>query len=448
MKIVQVIHGFPPYAMAGSEIYTYHLSQELLKSHEVYIFCRVSDCSREEYATDQYIYDGLTVFTLNNTFRYCDIFEKTYKNDIISGIFGNFLDRIRPDIVHFGHLTCLSTTFIREAKKRTISVVFTLHDYWLLCQRGQFLKRDLLICPEQNDRECAKCLVEPYAAFWGKKGRLISLWKKNTRDFFGVSLWLKTIFQKLKATGEKENIALIRDRMKHIYEEIELVDTFISPSKYMMNQFCNHAIPTKKIVYLDYGFDISGFEYRERTKSDRIRFGYLGTLIPSKGIHLLIEAFNTIRIQDKDIELKIYGKEVPYEGFPHYGDSLRSMVKTENIKFMGEYHFKKIAQILSEIDIVVVPSLWNENSPLVIHEAFLAKVPVIASRCGGITELVQHGMNGFLFERGNIDDLRMAMETVIQSPQILEKFRQHIPQVKTIQENTEEIINIYNALVN
>ena len=146
--------------------------------------------------------------------------------------------------------------------------------------------------------------------------------------------------------------------------------------------------------------------------------------------------------------MKIYGKEIPYDGFPHYGDYLRNMVRTEKIRFMGEYHFKEIVRILPEIDVMVVPSLWNENSPLVIHEAFLARVPVIASRCGGVTELIQHEMNGLLFERGNADDLRRAIENVIQSPQLLEKFRQNIPRVKTIQENTEEIINIYNNLAN
>lgn len=75
---------------------------------------------------------------------------------------------------------------------------------------------------------------------------------------------------------------------------------------------------------------------------------------------------------------------------------------------------------MPEIDVMVVPSLWNENSPLVIHEAFLARVPVIASRCGGVTELIQHELNGLLFERGNADDLRRAIENVIQSPQLLE----------------------------
>ena len=180
-------------------------------------------------------YDGLNIFTINNTFRYCDTFEKTYKNDVVSCIFGNFLDRVRPDIVHFGHLTCLSTTLIKETKKRNIPVVLTLHDYWLLCQRGQFLKRDLSLCPEQKDHECVKCLIEPYASFCGKKGRFIPLLKRNIGDFFGVSPWLKTIYQKLKISREEENIALIQERMKHIYEMIGLVDVFISPSRCLMH---------------------------------------------------------------------------------------------------------------------------------------------------------------------------------------------------------------------
>ena len=120
MRIVQVIHGFPPYNTAGSEVYTYNLSRELAKKDEVYVFYRIADPKREEYEMSFGNYDGLNVCTINNAFKYCDSFEKTYSNDIISKKFGGFLDEVKPDIAHFGHVTCLSSTLIEEAKKRNI----------------------------------------------------------------------------------------------------------------------------------------------------------------------------------------------------------------------------------------------------------------------------------------------------------------------------------------
>ena len=100
MKIVQVIHGFPPHNMAGSEVYTYNLSKELSKRHEVIVFYRVADPQKEEYATEWGNYNGLKVFTINNTFKGCTSFELTYRNNVIETKFGAFLDEVKPEVVY------------------------------------------------------------------------------------------------------------------------------------------------------------------------------------------------------------------------------------------------------------------------------------------------------------------------------------------------------------
>ncbi|HSE83900.1 MAG TPA: glycosyltransferase, partial [Thermodesulfobacteriota bacterium] len=182
MKIVQVIHGFPPHDMAGSEVYTYNLSRELAKKDQVCVFHRIADPEREEYEMSFGTYDGLNICTINNTFKYCDSFEKTYRNDIISKKFERFLDKVKPDIVHFGHVTALSTTLIEEAKKRKIPVVFTLHDFWLFCQLGQLLKRDLSLCHGPKDSECARCLAPQLAISRGVK-KAFEIMKRTVPNF-------------------------------------------------------------------------------------------------------------------------------------------------------------------------------------------------------------------------------------------------------------------------
>src|SRR5436309_2722012 len=151
MKIVQVIHGFPPENMAGSEVYTFQLSRELLNHHEVCVFHRIADPSRPEYEIERGEYDGVPVCRINNTFRNLKSFVDTYRNELIGRKFGELLNEIKPDIVHFGHVTCLSTTCISDAKQRNIPIVYTLHDYWLLCPRGQFVKRDMTIDDPHDD---------------------------------------------------------------------------------------------------------------------------------------------------------------------------------------------------------------------------------------------------------------------------------------------------------
>ena len=130
MKILQVIHGFPPHSLGGSEIYTYTLSRELSRQDDVFVFFRNENSDLPEYDLHSTVTNGLNLYSINNTKKFYNSFEMTYKNDAISKIFADFLEEIKPDIIHFQHLVWLSTTFIAEAKKRKIPVVFTLHDFF------------------------------------------------------------------------------------------------------------------------------------------------------------------------------------------------------------------------------------------------------------------------------------------------------------------------------
>ena len=114
---------------------------------------------------------------------------------------------------------------------------------------------------------------------------------------------------------------------------------------------------------------------------------------------------------------------------------------------MGGYNNEDIAKIFSEIDVLVVPSIWYENSPLVIQEAFLAKVPVIASWIGGIPELVQNGINGLLFKPGDKKELQEKMEYVIGNPDFLRKARENIPIIETIEVHTKKMEMLYRELL-
>ncbi|MGH7801327.1 MAG: glycosyltransferase [Thermodesulfobacteriota bacterium] len=459
MKIVQVIHGFPPYNTAGSEVYTYNLSRELAKKDEVYVFYRIADPEREEYEMSLGTYDGLNVCTVNNTFKYCDSFEKTYRNDIISKKFGSFLDEVKPDIAHFGHVTCLSTTLIEEAKKRKIPVVFTLHDFWLFCQLGQLLKRDLSLCHGPIDSECARCLA-PQLAIKGGVRKAFELLKRTVPNFQNrtrPSSWLRTGLEKIlrkiyrqytKAffLFQKDAKAQIQKRTTHIKEMCSLVDLFIAPSTFLLGKFIEFGIPGYKIIYYDYGFNMSLLHNFSKVYSQKIRFGYIGTFIPSKGVHVLLEAFNSIKSQNT--ELRIHGKFLPYHlGFEDYPDYLRSLGKRDNILWFGEYDNKDIAGILSEIDILVVPSIWHENSPLTIHEAFMAQIPVITSNIGGMAELVQNRVNGLLFQVGDSKDLAKKMQMVIDDPGLIERLRKNINPVIPIENHALAIREIYRSLV-
>jgi len=449
MRILFVAHGFPPQSVGGTELCTYYLAKELNKRHEVYVFHRRADPSQEEYAIEDYMFDGLRVTSINNNFRNVTDFSMTYKNDVIAAKFSSFLERVKPDVVHFQHLTCLSTSLIHVCHEKRIPTVFTLHDYWMLCQRGQLLKPDLSICPGPSDRECADCLSVQISSLSGSlsRNRFLQSTIENRHTLLGnVVKGMAQLYAQLDVKlNQRRAVKLIRDRTRHVHQMLREVDLLITPSRFHREQFIKFGVPKDKIIFSDNGMNTRLFEGFQKTKSDKIRFGFIGTIIPSKGLHVLIEAFNMVE-SDK-ATLSIYGIALPYDGYENYPQELQGMAVNPNIEFMGGYDNEDIANILSGIDVLIVPSIWYENSPLTIHEAFMAGIPVIASNIGGMAEYVHHMENGLLFEVGNPADLCDKISTVIENQSLIETLSKNIRPVKTIEESATELEGIYEQLI-
>jgi glycosyltransferase involved in cell wall biosynthesis len=440
MRILQVVHSFVPYTIAGTEIYSYKLSKELLKRNKVFVFFRVNYSKKQEYSLINNNFEGLETCAINHTFRFCSSFKDTYRDNIIDKKFGEFLDRIKPDIVHIHHLLFLSHGIIAEIKKRRIPVLYTLHDYWLICYRGQLLKKDFSFCNNNLISECADCLEY-----------LLSIRKH--------SLYLYTVFRKklplfllepikkfyLNIAKPKSSNGL-REFKESIEEISSKIDLFIAPSNFIKNKFISHGFLKSKILYSSNGIDYRDSVYLNKSKSKVLRFGYIGILLPMKGLNVLISAFKEIKY--KNIELSIYGRLLPYAGFESYPNLFRKIISSDSrIKYKGGYDNKDIGEILTNIDMLVVPSVWPENAPLVIQEAFLFKTPVIASRIGGIPEVVTDTLNGLLFNPGDVNDLKGKIQYVIDNPDIIDKFKANIPKVKSIEDNASEVENIYNKLI-
>src|SRR5439155_15491353 len=105
---------------------------------------------------------------------------------------------------------------------------------------------------------------------------------------------------------------------------------------------------------------------------------------------------------------------------------------------MREFEHEQTSAVYGQMDVLVVPSLWLENSPLVIHEAFMAGVPVVGARMGGIAELVRDGENGLLYEATSAAELAAALSTLVDRPERLEHFRRNLPAVKSIAQDAVE----------
>jgi glycosyltransferase involved in cell wall biosynthesis len=205
-------------------------------------------------------------------------------------------------------------------------------------------------------------------------------------------------------------------RMTHVRSVVEQVDLFISPAQYLKQRYeHDFGLPAAKSVYLDYEFDRSRMAGRQRIAGEPFTFGYIGTHIPAKGIHQLIQAFGSIK---GDCQLRIWGRDRGQDS-----RALRAITETlpadkrARVLWMPEYKNQQIAQdVFSHTDVIVTPSVWVENSPLVIHEAQQSRVPVITADAGGMSEYVQHEVNGLLYPHRDIAGLATQMQRLLHDP--------------------------------
>ncbi len=422
MKILKVIHGYPPTYNAGSEVYSKSICESLAEKHEVKVFTREQNEYQLDFAVRKEIRNGIPI-TLINLAREKDGYEHAQVNEA----FRKVLLQFQPDIVHVGHLNHLSLGIITEAKKQSIPIVYTLHDFWLMCPRGQFLQRNFdgenlyRLCTKQEDNKCAVSCYKMIHSCQSKDGKV------------DTAYWTDWIARRMEAV---RNI-------------VDKVDLFIAPSRYLMNRYVSDfRLPKDKVVYLDYGFPTQYLKPIEHRVNRPFTFGYIGTHIPSKGVNLLIEAFKQVK---GNAQLKIWGR--------HIGQNTASLHRLAEgslnpIVFKQEYQNENILEeVFSQTDTIVVPSIWGENSPLVIHEAQACHVPVITADFGGMKEYVHHHINGLLFEHRSVESLATQMQYAIDHSSEMRAFgkRGYLYSddgtVPCIKEHCKQLIQLYQQII-
>ncbi len=297
-----------------------------------------------------------------------------------------------------------------------------------MCPRGQFLTRSIgnannfQLCEKQDDKKCATDCYKVY--FSGRE-------ENKQADIESWSSWT-------------------HQRMIETKAIINKVDLFIAPSNYLRDRFINDfGVRENKIIYLDYGFPTEYLTQTEKSKEKtNYTFGYIGTHIPAKGVNQLIEAFLQI---EEPATLKIFGRPNGQST-----NALKELAATSKnkIEFSGEYINHNLANdVFSNIDCIVVPSIWGENSPLVIHEAQSCKVPVITADFGGMKEYVQHNVNGLLFEHRNVNSLVEQLKFAVSNPETMKQLGEKgylysaDGSVPNIQDHCKELKIIYQKFI-
>jgi len=436
MKILQVTHGFPPKQIGGTQLYVRDLSRELCKLNEVHIFYPRYESGR--WGISHFPAEDLVVHELSMPlglfrlrFRATKL-RSSYLHRKTEQIFAELLNMVKPDIIHVQHLLYLSASIIQVAKRANIPVVLSLHDYWFICPLINLLKFNNEVCegPSEDCRNCFACWNQGMA--------------DAISDFLAqYNLTLKISRAPLNVVCKTRNpLNAFVNRTNYMKSLLSSVDKIIAPSKFLMNLFINFGVSSDKIIYSDKGYDLirfKGFEKSRATDRERLVFGYVGGMAKYKGLDLLIQAFN--KIDRYNVELRIYGD---YDLSSKSFLMTRSRIINPNIRFVGRY--EDVRKPYSEIDALVFPSICYENRPLVLTESVIAKIPVIASNLGSIPELIEDGKNGLLFKSGSQEDLYKKLMTIVENPDLLNNLQGGKQQVKSIQNQAEEINKIYHDI--
>jgi glycosyltransferase involved in cell wall biosynthesis len=278
--------------------------------------------------------------------------------------FNRLLNDFEPDLVHLNNIhTQLSLVVAEIAHKRGIKVVWTVHDYKLLCPRYD--------CLRQGQNICERCFTD-------KKQVIINKCMKNA--------WAESILAFL------ESKKWSRERLE------KNTDFFICPSQFMADKMHQGGFDRYKLIKINNFIDTDKIQEKNSEKSDY--YCYIGRLSHEKGVETLIEA----------------AKKLPYRlviiGSGVLKEKMEQLSVGANIEFTGHKPWSEIKEIVGKAKFSVIPSEWYENNPLSLIESLCLGTPVLGANIGGIPELMDEGQNGLLFESKNETDLREKIETM------------------------------------
>lgn len=430
--VLYVAHNHPSVRPGGAEAYALELYQAM---RDTALFSAVllakggppmGDLGRFHNGTyfepvgqdpNQYFFhtDGYDFDWLRGTITGKDFYTKHFRD---------FLMAVRPDIVHFQHTLFLGYEMIREVRNTLpgVPIVYTLHEYLPICHNnGQMVRTASAggqLCERASPRRCHEC-------FPGT----------TPQDFFM--------------------------RSRFIQAQLGLVDLFLAPSAFLRQRFVDWGIPEARIRVEEYGRLQPARVATTDERPRRDRLGFFGQLNPYKGIDVLLEAMLLIAREDGETSawgrqgpskvgprLRVHGANLDLQegGFQAVIGDLLELTKA-SVGFVGRYSHEDLPALMRDVDWVVVPSKWWENSPLVIQEAFAHGRPVICSDIGGMAEKVTDGVNGIHFPVGDPAGLANAIRKAVEDPNLWSTLRGGIPDLYAMTQHISVLTEIYRELL-
>jgi glycosyltransferase involved in cell wall biosynthesis len=229
-----------------------------------------------------------------------------------------------------------------------------------------------------------------------------------------------------------------------LLELLQQATILVAPSRALAEVYAANGV-TRETRIINYAHRLEWLrDLQPRRPDDRLVFGFVGRIAREKGVHVLAAATGRLS-SELPLRVDVWGDP---QQEPAYAAALpRSDAGRATLCFRGRFDRARVAEIYSQIDVLVVPSIWRENNPLVVQEAFAAGIPVIASDVGGIAEFVGHEVNGLLVKVGDPAALAAAMTRLATEPGLRQRLRAGTPPVRTVEQGVAEFQLLYRAAI-
>lgn len=447
MKIALYVHCFFPAHYHGTETYTLALAKNLqAMGHEPVVVSGIFPGEKKAAGlVTHYDYQGIKVYCIDKNYLPHSSFRETYDQPQMRQVHKDILLELRPDIVHVTHLNNHTASLLDSVIELAIPMVATFTDFFGFCLNAKLESANGSLCsgPNPQRTNCLACYVKECAQ-QANTPLIVKTFKVNLL----LIQWRCALYNwtyKLPVLRNSKRSAVLRDikaRPELLAKRYGCYRAVIAPTQFLQAAYENNGLTVAPFYKINFGVDLNRGPKQITLSSAPIRFGFIGQIAPHKGTDLLVEAF--CRLPLGKGELHIYGAEDQY---PAYTQALKERGSNCPVIFRGTFPAEQMRQVLDELDFLVIPSTWYENSPLVLLNALASHTPVIVSDVEGLTEFLEHGKNGYAFERGNINDLERVMRQILEDPERSRRLSLTTNYSKTTLSMTEEVVEIYDSII-
>jgi glycosyltransferase involved in cell wall biosynthesis len=444
VRVLLTVHQFLPDYKSGTEVLTFSVAQDLRRrGHGVLVFTGYPDPAplADEARLDRYTVDGIDVVRFHHAHVPMGgetvLTRQEYRNKLAAGYFARTVREFAPDVIHFFHLSRLSGLLVDAALDAGIPAYYTPTDFWSICQTAQLMLPGGGPCggPTADAGNCVKHMAEL------TQGRAVGALAGRVPDALADTVVRLTAQGLLPPYPMHREVAAVHGRMDFLIRRLNWLHGIAAPTAVMADTLLRHGVDADLIVRMGYGIDTTGIAPTPvaHTPGTPLVAAFIGTLAPHKGSRVAIEAVR--RLAPGTVRLMIYGNP---NDFPDYYASLQHQAAdSPDIVFCGTFPPNRIGSVLSECHVLVIPSLWFENAPLVMHNALAAKRPVIASDLPGLAETVKAGENGLLFPAGDARRLAALFTSLHQNPSLLSALSAGCRAPKSIATYVDEVLSLY-----